>query len=74
VQRWLLGEAPVPQVRALHPAAVLAARRAQVGSITRDDVAALVVKALFSPKTDNKVLSAVDKNALFAPKPVESFL
>jgi hypothetical protein len=45
-----------------------------VGSICRDDVADLVVKALFSPKTDNKVLSAVDKNALFVPKPVESFL
>jgi hypothetical protein len=45
-----------------------------VGSITRDDVAALVVKALFNPKTDNKVLSAVDKNALFGPKAVEPFL
>jgi hypothetical protein len=30
------------------------------GSISRDDVASLVVKALFSKKADGKVLSAMD--------------
>lgn len=34
------------------------------GAITREDTAALVVKALFSSKTDNQVLSAVDKGKL----------
>jgi hypothetical protein len=34
------------------------------GAITREDTAALVVKALFSSNTDNKTLSAVDKNKL----------
>lgn len=43
------------------------------GSITRQDVAALVVKALFSTKADNKVLSAVDKNKLFTTAPYEVF-
>lgn len=35
------------------------------GAIHREDVADLVVKALFSPKTDGKVLAAVDKAQLF---------
>ena len=41
---------------------VLTESAAVCGAITREDTAALVVKALFSPKTDNKVLSAVDKS------------
>lgn len=43
------------------------------GSITRADVADLVVKALFSPKTDNKVLSAIDANKAFTQKKFETF-
>ena len=34
------------------------------GSITRADVADLVVKALRSDKTNNKVLSAIDNNSI----------
>lgn len=37
-----------------------------VGSIHRADVAQLVVRALNSERANNKVLSAVDKNQLFA--------
>lgn len=37
------------------------------------DVASLVVKALFSAKSDNKVLSAVDKNKLFNNPQFEIF-
>ncbi len=36
-----------------------------VGSIHRADVAQLVVRALNSDRTNNKVLSAIDKNQLF---------
>ena len=36
------------------------------GSITREDVADLVCKALFSKKADNKVLSALDKGKMFS--------
>eukprot|EP00775_Hariotina_reticulata_P010556 gene10556-10716_t len=43
------------------------------GSITREDVADLAIKALLSPKTDNKVLSAVDVNGVFGEKKVEPF-
>lgn len=42
------------------------------GSVSRDDVAALAVKALFSKKSDNKVLSCVDKNKLFYPAEFET--
>lgn len=41
------------------------------GAITREDTAALVVKALFSAKTDNKVLSAVDSGKLMTQQPFE---
>lgn len=40
---------------------VLTGNAGVCGAITREDTAALVVKALFSSSTDNKVLSAVDK-------------
>lgn len=43
------------------------------GAITRADVADLVVKSLFSPKTDNKVLSAIDANKAFTQKSFETF-
>lgn len=52
---------------------VLTADAGACGAITREDTAALVVKALFSSKTDNKVLSAVDKNKVSTPGPVEPF-
>lgn len=38
-----------------------------VGSINRADVAQLVIRALNSERTNNKVFSAVDKNMLFVP-------
>lgn len=44
------------------------------GAITRSDVAELVVKALRSDKTDNKILSAVDSEQVFGTpsyKPLE---
>lgn len=43
------------------------------GAITREDTATLVVKALFSSKTDNKVFSAIDKDRLTTQKPFEPF-
>lgn len=43
------------------------------GAISRDDVAELVVKALFSRKADNKVLSAVDSNKVFTKGGLEPF-
>jgi len=43
------------------------------GAITREDTAALVVKALFSSKTDNKVLHAVDRERLSTQQPFEPF-
>ncbi len=43
------------------------------GAITREDTAALVVKALFSKNTDNKTLSAVDKGKLSTQQPFEPF-
>lgn len=52
---------------------VLTANPSACGAITREDTAALVVKALFSPKTDNKTLSAVDKDRVSTPGPVEPF-
>ena len=52
---------------------VLTADASACGAITREDTAALVVKALFSSKTDNKVLSAVDKNKLSTSGPLEPF-
>mmetsp|Transcript_19612 Transcript_19612/g.54653 ORF Transcript_19612/g.54653 Transcript_19612/m.54653 type:complete len:272 (-) Transcript_19612:187-1002(-) len=44
---------------------VLTESTTTAGSISRDDVAALVVKALLSKKADGKVLAAVDKTKLF---------
>jgi uncharacterized protein YbjT (DUF2867 family) len=38
-----------------------------IGSIHRADVAQLVVRAFKSDRTNNKVLSAIDRNQLFAP-------
>eukprot|EP00882_Tetradesmus_deserticola_P005020 GHRQ01005290.1.p1 GENE.GHRQ01005290.1~~GHRQ01005290.1.p1 ORF type:complete len:274 (+),score=130.36 GHRQ01005290.1:209-1030(+) len=43
------------------------------GSITREDVANVVIKALLSSKTDNQVLSAVDRNQVFGEKSVAEF-
>ncbi|KAL6762655.1 NAD(P)-binding protein [Haematococcus lacustris] len=43
------------------------------GSIGRDDVALLAVKALFSKKADGKVLSAVDSNKLYGTPTYEPF-
>ena len=40
--------------------AILTQDKTAIGSIHREDVAALVVQALQSPKTERKVLSAVD--------------
>lgn len=40
--------------------AILTEDNLAIGSIHREDVAALAVKALFSPKTERKVLSAFD--------------
>jgi hypothetical protein len=54
-------------------AGVLTDNAGVCGAITREDTAALVVKALFSPKTDNKVLSAVDKNKVSTQQPYEPF-
>lgn len=54
-------------------AGVLTADASVCGAITREDVASLVVKALFSPKTDNQVLTAIDRNKAFTPKPYEEF-
>jgi hypothetical protein len=52
---------------------VLTDNPAVCGAITREDTAALVVKALFSSKTDNKVLAAVDKNKVSTQQPFEPF-
>lgn len=49
--------------------AVVTENTAVCGSITREDTAAMVVKALFSKKADNKVLSAVDQNRLMPSSP-----
>ncbi|QLE58667.1 SDR family oxidoreductase [Nostoc sp. TCL26-01] len=46
---------------------VLTVDNSIVGSITRDDVAQLVIKCLNSDLTNNKILSAIDKNKLFTP-------
>ena len=40
--------------------AILTEDTTAIGSIHREDVAALVVQALESPKTERKILSAVD--------------
>jgi len=45
--------------------AVLTESTGVIGTVTRKDVAALTVKALFSDKANNKVLSCVDQNGLF---------
>ncbi|KAF8073242.1 hypothetical protein HT031_000903 [Scenedesmus sp. PABB004] len=52
---------------------VLTADASVCGSITRADVADLVIKALLSSKTDNTVLSAVDKDGVFGDKEFEVF-
>eukprot|EP00878_Enallax_costatus_P001988 GHUV01002152.1.p1 GENE.GHUV01002152.1~~GHUV01002152.1.p1 ORF type:complete len:274 (+),score=109.52 GHUV01002152.1:168-989(+) len=52
---------------------VLTADTRVCGSITREDVADLVIKALLSSKTDNKVLSAVDSGAVFGDKSFDEF-
>lgn len=52
---------------------VLTADTGVVGAISREDVASLVVKALFSDKADNKVLSAFDKNKVYSDKAYEVF-
>lgn len=44
------------------------------GAITREDVADLVIKALFSKKADNKELSAVDKTKVFGTTGYEQFM
>ena len=43
------------------------------GAITREDVATLVVKALFSMRTNGKTLSAVDPSMLFGDSKPEPF-
>lgn len=43
------------------------------GSITRGDVADLVVKALRSDKSNGKILSAVDKNEVFGGATFDTF-
>ncbi|MEM9152361.1 MAG: SDR family oxidoreductase [Cyanobacteria bacterium P01_F01_bin.3] len=44
------------------------------GSITRVDVAALVVQCLASPKARNKVLSAVDRDRIRSEHPIVPFV
>ena len=44
------------------------------GSITREDVAALVIECLQSARTENQVLSAVDRDRIRSEQPVEPFL
>ena len=43
------------------------------GAIHRADVATLIADALFSEKSDNKVLSAVDTKQLFGEPQVAAF-
>ena len=43
------------------------------GAISRQDVAALVCKCLFSDKADNKVLSAVDSGRITTSVEFETF-
>ncbi|BDA48088.1 Uncharacterized protein At2g34460, chloroplastic at C-terminar half [Coccomyxa sp. Obi] len=52
---------------------VLTADKSICGAINREDVAELVVKALFSDKANGKVLSAVDKNQLFGTPKFDVF-
>ncbi|KAK9813238.1 hypothetical protein WJX72_011268 [[Myrmecia] bisecta] len=52
---------------------VLTEDKTVCGAIHREDVAELVVKALFSDKTINKVLSAVDKEQLMGSPKFEVF-
>lgn len=61
------------QTDAATGAGVLTEDASVCGAITREDTAALVVKALFSSKTDNKVLSAVDKTKLSTQGAFEPF-
>ena len=44
------------------------------GSITRIDVATLILRCLASPQARNQVLSAVDRDCLRSPQPVVEFL
>lgn len=48
--------------------AVLTEDFSACGSITREDVATLVIKALLSKKADNKTLSAVDPGHMMPGK------
>lgn len=43
------------------------------GSITRSDVADLVIQCLMSPKAENKVLSAVDRDRIRSDQPIVPF-
>ncbi|PNH01209.1 hypothetical protein TSOC_012921 [Tetrabaena socialis] len=51
-------------------AAILTEDAAAAGMIAREDVAALVIKALLSNKADNKVLSAIDPSKTPGPERV----
>ncbi|HEY9802609.1 MAG TPA: SDR family oxidoreductase [Leptolyngbyaceae cyanobacterium] len=53
--------------------AVLTEDTQVLGSIHRADVAQLVIRCLNSDRTNNKILSAVDKNMLFAQKDFVEF-
>ncbi|KAK9907542.1 hypothetical protein WJX75_005616 [Coccomyxa subellipsoidea] len=52
---------------------VLTQDKSICGAINREDVADLVVKALFSDNANGKVLSAVDKNQLFGEPKFQVF-
>ncbi|MEW5318161.1 MAG: hypothetical protein WDW38_009406 [Sanguina aurantia] len=51
--------------------AVLTEDNTVCGSIARADVATLVCQAVFSTKSDNKILSALDNTKIYGPKQAE---
>ncbi len=53
------------------PAGVLTESTQVAGSISREDVASLCLKALFSKKADGKVLACFDKAKAYGPVPYE---
>lgn len=62
------------QTEAATGAGVLTENAGVCGAITREDTAALVIKALFSDKANNKVLSAVDSGKLSSQGAFEPFV
>jgi hypothetical protein len=52
--------------------AILTEDNTAIGSIHREDVADLVVRALVSPKTERKILTAIDPSLIVAAAPGSS--